>query len=808
MSKDALPKRTVKRKSLKPIEVVSLPEPVKRATTVKAKRSNKVKESISLPVKKARRQTGLSTKSEKSVPTTSIPSPLTPSSVVRERILAKVRADAAAAKSKVKEPEAVSFVSGEPAERLKEKVAIYRKLVDERGPEIMSRVAQVSGYTFIFFGLAFLYAQALSLPQGALKQAASAICVTDSCMTVQNLPAVPELIPEPGLTFLSVPARITEQTMISMQVTNVTDHSLRLVNKSDGREFEITNKRNGEAGRVDYIIGPGSVPTGVYEVRVSITGESNMTRIVTANNPISFLTEDQPSSRQVVAPAADPSTASAVAAAVSGGEVPATSTSLARSTGQSTTTAPSGSPNYSRPTLTITPDTGGLYKISLEGATTDQSTVSLYATLLQSITPTFLGLMYPGNQQYVFWLDGLSLPSGQYEFTAFVGPNTNGEVLAKEKFSHIRTATSTTEVNQRPLPRVESAITEDTAPSANEMVSIGFATALESAPPEPLPGDSKSDALARELLTTEAAVFSSLIDRLAIARETNDENLIRLARREMDAEVRRIVTEASVNELEVGAAALEAALRSRLDSIAGQIDRFQDLTAADQAMRLQDTDSDGISDHDERNLYGTDIYNPDTDGDGIQDGVEIVSGYDPLDPNPEALIIYQSPKEVGYINDTRLGILAVEPLVEYTEDMTVARVQAVIRGFGLPNSFVTLYVYSTPTIITVRTAEDGSFEYVFTKELEDGQHEVYVAITDNTGEIVARSNAFTFVKTAQAFTYSDEAVAASTVSDIDPSVTSVVSYYMVVAMGVVSFGIILLLLGYSLRRKESELLPA
>ena len=46
--------------------------------------------------------------------------------------------------------------------------------------------------------------------------------------------------------------------------------------------------------------------------------------------------------------------------------------------------------------------------------------------------------------------------------------------------------------------------------------------------------------------------------------------------------------------------------------------------------RLKDTDSDGISDYDELNTYGTSPYLEDTDSDGISDYDEIVSGGDPL----------------------------------------------------------------------------------------------------------------------------------------------------------------------------------
>jgi gliding motility-associated-like protein len=57
------------------------------------------------------------------------------------------------------------------------------------------------------------------------------------------------------------------------------------------------------------------------------------------------------------------------------------------------------------------------------------------------------------------------------------------------------------------------------------------------------------------------------------------------------------------------------------------------------ALALNDCDDDGLTNEDEATI-GTDPANPDTDGDGINDGDEVVGGsnpIDPCDPNPSAL---------------------------------------------------------------------------------------------------------------------------------------------------------------------------
>ena len=56
---------------------------------------------------------------------------------------------------------------------------------------------------------------------------------------------------------------------------------------------------------------------------------------------------------------------------------------------------------------------------------------------------------------------------------------------------------------------------------------------------------------------------------------------------------------------------------------------------------FQDSDQDGLS-NDEEKLYGTDLMNKDSDGDGYGDGIEVESGYDPLKPAPGDKVIKEA----------------------------------------------------------------------------------------------------------------------------------------------------------------------
>ena len=71
--------------------------------------------------------------------------------------------------------------------------------------------------------------------------------------------------------------------------------------------------------------------------------------------------------------------------------------------------------------------------------------------------------------------------------------------------------------------------------------------------------------------------------------------------------------------------------------------------AATPAPVMPDTDQDGLIDAWET-ILGTDLNNPDSDGDGYKDGEEVAQGYSPLDAAPvkkEKLIKDLEDKKVG-----------------------------------------------------------------------------------------------------------------------------------------------------------------
>ena len=230
------------------------------------------------------------------------------------------------------------------------------------------------------------------------------------------------------------------------------------------------------------------------------------------------------------------------------------------------------------------------------------------------------------------------------------------------------------------------------------------------------------------------------------------------------------------------------------------LDSADNLTQTAPIAFMIDSDQDGLSDDMEKRL-GTNPNDEDTDKDGYADGVEINNGYNPmgvgklkqpLAPIDQAIagnkVLGQPKTEGKKVNN--LSITKVE-------NSKVQKVDASFYEFSgkaKANSVITLYIYSDlPMIVTVKTDEYGNWKYSFNQPLVDGKHEIYVAINDNTGKVVEKSNPLSFfVKEAKAVSVNDF-VAPSSISAEDSDAKGFMAYYLI-AGAIVGMGLSMFLL--------------
>lgn len=463
----------------------------------------------------------------------------------------------------------------------------------------------------------------------------------------------------------------------------------------------------------------------------------------------------------------------------------------------------------------------------------------MYVRRAGSLRHDFLGLAKPNGTGWRFVWDTLGTPNGEYYLIA-KHRNEYGDFYSEQQKvvvnnETVATAAETTYVEsvksstQEALsetefdPYILNTVVDETLVKTREPIA-GSDTSTDTTLSETLRNSEEEiTPRLRELIIEEQVRTPAEIEVERVLTAVNEEMRTKtraysIAIREGDsATAQRVLEEIQALKSEaiknVGEnpelAQINKQIEERVDRVVRDVEKAEEVIKrrVGEAI-LKDSDNDGITDFDEISLYNTNPFSADSDNDGFTDEAEILGGYNPNDAAQEASIKFESPKDTEVIREDVFVVdsIVADQAVEANErEAKVA--PAIISGRGLPNSFVTIYIFSTPVVVTVRTNDDGSWSYRFDKELEDGEHEVYVGVTDNAGKIVARSNPLTFVKEAEAFTAVDaEAASATTVSSDNTSPTLLDQNGLVIALAAVitSLGFVLLLVSFFVGRREEE----
>lgn len=236
---------------------------------------------------------------------------------------------------------------------------------------------------------------------------------------------------------------------------------------------------------------------------------------------------------------------------------------------------------------------------------------------------------------------------------------------------------------------------------------------------------------------------------------------------------------------------------SRIAELESEV--LQNQQIANKALRLLqgDSDKDGLNDYEEQYVYRTNAGNPDTDGDGVLDGDEIVHGFNPLSPKDDMKIAYQDPRTVPPRQTELFKVEVVQSAKLDSGDDAIK-----LGGRGLPNSYITLYIYSQPLVVVVKTDADGRWQYILDKQLQDGLHTVYAAETNSLGQIQARSQEYVFLKrgsTVTRTTRASEASMASTIQQLERDFGFYTFFVILLALGIA-----LLIIGFFSRLSSAR----
>lgn len=393
--------------------------------------------------------------------------------------------------------------------------------------------------------------------------------------------------------------------------------------------------------------------------------------------------------------------------------------------------------------------------------------------------------------RWIYAFNSNNLPNGLYELFA-TGVVEGVKQTSPSKKVRVDNLTVTTEP-ERIMPKEDSAAGAEPNRSFY-LYEQASSTAVRQMTPSVTTETEK-------IFEENVEQVNNLLQSYAVAVQSGNQIIIDAVSREIDEEREKQVTNSILDPLTSGISSqIEYELEKKFTDLKNRVETFEKIRTSRSSAVSSDVDNDGISDFDELTIFNTDPNNPDSDNDGFIDGAEIIGGFNPNDSTPEVTLKYELPQEVfGLMRSDVLAVEQVLPVIETDDTSQNSKVMAEISGKGLPNSFVTIYVFSTPVIVTVKTDADGAFTYQFDKELEDGQHEVFVAFTDNSGSILAHSEAFQFVKEAQAFAPVDasenQIISAAPITETAANE----GYRLVLGMAILVLGFILLMLGINIR---------
>jgi len=228
------------------------------------------------------------------------------------------------------------------------------------------------------------------------------------------------------------------------------------------------------------------------------------------------------------------------------------------------------------------------------------------------------------------------------------------------------------------------------------------------------------------------------LSEISIQKESKKKEVIESSLKPLEVIKKRVQNPDKILELQIDIA---EKVKEKILTLETKISIVEESKTELKKQALRDTDEDGLPDFLEIEI-GSDPFSPDSDGDGYLDGEEMVAGFDPLSPSVEDKIVYQDPRK---IEPKREDIFVVERARVRISEETGKEVLR-IEGMGLPNAFVTLYIYSAPLVVMTKTDQYGRWIYELDKFVESGEHEIYVVLTNNMGEITARSEGFNFIK--------------------------------------------------------------
>lgn len=705
--------------------------------------------------------------------------------------------------------EEITLPEGQALERLQIKSKILDNLLNNQGRIWVSRGAKLTGYIFIFVGLGLsavslnLFGISKLMPASVACLESPANCQNEMIMSGSTSDATGVSNPDtvrPVITFINTfPKTATDKIEVGVTSTQISHLEVFLVTDNSNVSTILSNQNTSDASYSGSIDTSRLTPD-VYKLRAVGVGDDGVlyqvdsATFAVVSDPVAFVAADE-----VIA-----STTANFSENVNSSSTEATTSADAvlaenfttennpqdKELSNNKTTASSSistelvdlltSDNIIKITETNVTER---FLVVAELSNTKEvlvfvrpklSTVEYFLTSLQEIA----------SGQWQGLIDARNLPFSSYEIILKTITLSGEEIILPSRtFNWLPAEINSNFSRQREallhIEKVKQILGGDETASGS-----GFANLLTLRTAYYQAYATEKGSLSEKSIAT----LDKLLGHYASAVSTGNVTLITLAEKTLSQ---------TLNDLVI-TGQLSAATLADLAKIKDQIKTNEKiLIEKTDSLIIRDTDGDGISDFDEVTLYETDPNLVDTDSDGILDGVEIMTNYNPTSHKFNAIANFSDPKLVNTVNENLVVTLVRSVVKSYQTDGATQN-WLEITGHSLPNSFVTLHLFDAGLAAWVKTDSSGNFKYTLEKALPDGDYQIYLTQNDNTGAIVNRSLPFAFSKQAKivrptALAGGEKKVFIANTPVVATTDTTIQNTSA--SLGVVSFGLILLIAG-------------
>jgi hypothetical protein len=685
--------------------------------------------------------------------------------------------------------------------RLLEKVEIYKQWYQLDFPEYVSKTAKVAGYSFIFLGALFASFSYLNTT-GVFSNTAALVCYEDTCKDIADSELPPEA---PLVTFRnSIPTIISGDIDFSLDLLNASEVSTFLVSAETGQVTTLTPIEVTPSSNYIYLIKYSELTPGAYSLVAEVL--DGKTRYKFSGSTFTV--------KAKVSEKTEPDLPLVEDSEISLGNENSTSTGSASSTDESLF----DDVDVANDNIGTAVSTSEALPVSMRLEKLRESTflkittgnfaperVNVYMQIPNSDHSVFLGLATLVQSEWIFSLDALELPSNtSFIFAEFTKEDvvyrTEGIIFRPNS---LQTEDATASVDGTLLVEKVNLALTTTALQGLDRTSYltilnPFDDFFNSAEEKEFASPALIELITAKMIENESAI-DSLLFRYAASVQVSIDFVVQLAEKKLDDLAGQMAADIAsdlgqLNKLTNVKTVIALRFRELKQAVTEEESTFALET---NGLSARDTDFDGISDYDELSNFNTNYKSADTDLDGVLDSVELLVGTDPLESDVvEKMTFNQTTDDIKFSDS--LSIEGISPLLVKNSKADNNLTYYVITGTAVPNSYVNVVAGEPGVIGIIKTNSEGQFSYTLEKELNNGARFAYLALPDNAGNPVATSKVYELSNTL------GKQTASANLADIRSSTSKKdsLSHVVTAAVGVVSLGLILLLLSVSVRSRN------